>query len=90
MSYNDVIRNVICVKCMCRVTSCKHDVVCNVNQCIDWTHTNLPDSTLHLIWCLFYIYTRHFYSDISWTSVWISNLYIKIRLYICLKWLDLS
>ena len=54
MSYNNVIRNIVRVKCMCRISCCKHYIVRDINKRIDRTHSYFPDSILHFIRRRFY------------------------------------
>ena len=42
------------VKCMCRISCCKHYIVRDINKRIDRTHSYFPDSILHFIRRRFY------------------------------------
>ena len=89
MSYHNVVRNIVCVKAMGRISRCQHDIVCNIYQSVDGAHACLPDPVLHLVGRGLYSHAGHFHADVSGTPVRIVDLYLEIRLYIRCIGLDL-
>ena len=88
MSYHDVVRDVVRVKCMGRISDCKHNIVRDIYKGVDRPHSGFPDPVLHFVRRRLHAHAGHLNADVSCTSVRRVDLNLKIRLDVCLKRFD--